>query len=65
MLNMALLPMAINGCATPKPTPEKMQAGAVWMFPGIFGDDWSLAEARRGFRSVMWRRPFTRSIGIV
>jgi len=50
MLNMALLPMAINGCATPKPTPEQMQAGAVWMFPGIFGGDWSLAEARRGFR---------------
>jgi pimeloyl-ACP methyl ester carboxylesterase len=50
MLNMALLPMAINGCATPKPTPEQTQAGAVWMFPGIFGGDWSLAEARRGFR---------------
>ncbi len=66
LLPLAFLPVVFNGCSTPTPTPQQMQAGAIWMFPGIFGGDWSLAEARRGFRDAGvqqaiycfdWQRP--------
>ncbi len=40
------------GCEAPRPIPEQLNQGLIWMFPGIEGGEWSLAEARRGFRDA-------------
>ena len=55
------------GCQAPNPTPEQFHRGLIWMFPGVEGGEWSLAEARRGFRdggvqsaiqTHAWKYPF-------
>lgn len=34
----------------PAPTADELERGALWIFPGINGGDWSLVEVRRGLR---------------
>jgi pimeloyl-ACP methyl ester carboxylesterase len=40
------------GCEATKPTPEQLNNGLIWMFPGIEGGEWSLAGARKAFRDA-------------
>ncbi|MCH9022625.1 MAG: hypothetical protein IID32_07650, partial [Planctomycetes bacterium] len=42
----------LAGCGIPKPTVCELERGAIWIFPGIFGGQWFLADARRGFRDA-------------
>jgi len=61
-----ILSIALGGCGIAKPTAEQLDRGLVYMFPGIEGGDWVMAEARRGYRdgkvesailSFNWNRP--------
>ncbi len=49
---LILLVLAWSGCKAPAPTPAELDAGAIWMFPGIFGGDEYLGEVRRAFRDA-------------
>ena len=62
----SLLVIALGGCSAAKPTAEQLDRGLVYMFPGIEGGEWVMAEARRGYRdgkvesaivTYNWNRP--------
>ncbi len=66
LAKMLVLAVLIGGCQTPRPTSPQLDAGLIWMIPGIHGEPWMLADARRGLRDAGvesaievydWKRP--------